>query len=931
MTDANNNAEPFHSLPPKKVLDELSTGLAGLSKGEAKNRYLAYGPNEIPEKKATNPLLIFIKQFHSILIYILLIAALISFFIGHIIDVYVIVGIVLINATMGFLQERKAEKSIRALKKMIVPYSKVFREGGLVQMPSRELVPGDMIFLEEGDRIAADARLLEIKNFRTIEASLTGESLPITKFVGTLPEKTGLADRRNMVWMGTFVAAGEAKAVVTSTGVKTALGRISESLEKIKRVKGHFEKKTDILAKQMGVIAAVGASFTFLVGFFVRKFEFSEIFLFTLAVLISGIPEGLPAVLVIVLAIGANRMANRNAIIRTLPTTETLGVASAIATDKTGTLTQNTMNVKKIILPDEEEITISGEGWNPTGNFSQATKIILPLENRKLSKLLHIGAICTNARIVKEEEKRDSYKIIGDPTEAALVVLSEKAGLKKEVLLQRETKIDDLPFNPDLKYRASLSLQADNINIKEICVVGAPEAVLEKTQFILGKKGVRKIKQREMKELIAETQGLARQAMRVLALAYKEVPADVDSLQEPLVNELILVGIVGMMDPPRPEVKEAVAKARKAGIRVIMKTGDHKETAVAIAKEIGLIDNIDPDEVESIPTETGEHPVALTEQELLNLSENEFDDAVSQVSIFARLTPNMKLRIVETLQKQGHVVAMSGDGINDAPALKKADIGIAMGVIGTDVARESSDIVLADDNFASIMSAIEEGRTVFTNTRQASLFLISTNFAEAITIISTLLLGFPLPLLPTQILWLNLVTDGVSDIALATEPSHEQELEYHPRRAAENILSKETLVFVLIMAIAMVIFTISVFRFFLPSGIEKARTGAFTVMAFTQLFNVLNMRSLNKSIFKVGFLTNKFIVASLSVSVVLLAMVLYVPFFQGVFQFSSLSLIELGFIILLSSFVFWLGELYKRIKNKYHSTSDKYKQQGSSE
>jgi Ca2+-transporting ATPase len=424
-----------------------------------------------------------------------------------------------------------------------------------------------------------------------------------------------------------------------------------------------------------------------------------------------------------------------------------------------------------------------------------------------------------------------------------------------------------------------------------------------------------------MKELLAKTRGLARQAMRVLALAYKEVPADVDSLKEPLVSELILVGIVGMMDPPRTEVYGAIAKARKAGIRVIMKTGDHKETAVAIAKEIGLIDNIEPDETEIIPAETErvKYPVALTEQELLNLSEKEFDDAVNHVSIFARLTPNMKLRIVETLQKQGHIVAMSGDGINDAPALKKADIGIAMGVIGTDVARESSDIVLADDNFASIMSAIEEGRTVFTNTRQASLFLITTNFAEDISIISTLLLGLPLPLLPTQLLWLNLVTDGVSDIALATEPNHERVLEYHPRSAAENILSKETGVFVLIMAVAMVIFTISVFRFFLPSGIEKARTGAFTVMAFTQLFNVLNMRSLKKSIFNVGFLTNKYIVASLSASVVLLAMVLYVPFFQGVFKFSRLSLFELGSIVLLSSFVFWLGELYKRIKNTYYS------------
>jgi Ca2+-transporting ATPase len=541
------NSVPYHSLSTQKVLDELSTSLDGLSKDEAKNRFLVHGPNEIPEKKHTHPFLIFIKQFHSILIYILLVAALISFFIGHIIDVYVIVGIVLINATIGFMQERKAEKSIRALKKMIVPYSKVFRESVLLQVPSRELVPGDLVFLEEGDRIAGDALLLEVKNFRTVEASLTGESLPITKFVGTLPEKTALADRKNMVWMGTFVAGGEAKAVVTSTGAKTAIGKVAESLEKIKREKGHFEKKTDTLAKQMGIIAAVGASFTFLIGFFVRDFEFSEIFLFTLASLISGIPEGLPAVLVIVLAIGANRMAKRNAIIRTLPTTETLGVASAIATDKTGTLTQNTMNVKKIILPGEEEISVSGEGWVPKGNFSQKDKIIFPLENSRLSKLLHIGAICTNARIVKEEDEKESYKIIGDPTEAALVVLSEKAGLKKDVLLQREKKIDDLPFNPDLKYRGSLSVLVEDTGLKEINVIGAPEAVLEKTSHIFGKNRIRKIRRSEMQELLAQTRELASQAMRVLALAFKKVPSDVDNLTESLVDNLVLVGIVGMM------------------------------------------------------------------------------------------------------------------------------------------------------------------------------------------------------------------------------------------------------------------------------------------------------------------------------------------------------------------------------------------------
>ncbi len=892
----------FHSEPVEKVLKKLSSGISGLSHKEAKARLQDFGPNEIPEKKAKHPILIFLKQFQSILIYILIAAAAISFFIGHVVDAYVILAVILINAIIGFIQENKAEKSIQALKRMIVPYAKVFRGGKLLQVHAKELVPGDIIFLEEGDRIPADARLLEVKNTRTVETSLTGESLPIDKHEKALPEKTGLADRKNMIWMGTFLAGGQAKAVVVSTGIKTAIGDVATSIEKIKKFKVHFEKKTDILARQMGVIAVVCAFIVFLVGFFARGFEFSEIFIFTIASLVAGIPEGLPAVLVIVLAIGAYRMAKRNAIIRTLPVTETLGVATIIATDKTGTLTQNTMNVEKIILPGEDEITISGEGWRPSGDFSQKDNIISPLENSRLSKLLHIACVCNNARIVKEEGEK--YKIIGDLTEAALVALAEKAGLKKEELLEKEKRIDDLPFNPELKYRASLSVLVKEDRKKEIYVVGAPEAVLAHSSFMLGEKGEKKITEEEKQEILAETQGLAKKAMRVLGLAYKITPASTDNLSEDLVNDLVLVGVVGMLDPPRPQVKEAIAKAKKAGIRVIMKTGDHKDTAVAVAKEIGMIGE----------KTKSKCPEVLTEQDLLKLSEEEFEETIKHVSIFARLTPAMKLRIVEVLQKQGHIVAMTGDGVNDAPALKRADIGVAMGIIGTDVARESSDIVLADDNFASIVNAIEEGRTVFTNTRQASSFLITTNFAESISIITTMLLGLPLPLLPTQLLWLNLVTDGVTDVALAAEPSHEDVLEEPPRKAKENILSKEIIPFILIMAGIMVIFTLIIFKIYLPGGIEKARTGAFTVMAFTQLFNVLNMRSLKRSIFKIGLFSNKFIVASLVASVFLLAMVLYVPFFQGVFQFVPLGLLEILIIILLSSSVLWLGELYKYLR-----------------
>ncbi len=896
----------FHSKPSEKVLQELSSGIDGISESEAEARLNKFGPNEMPEKKGKHPVFFFLKQFKSALIYILILAAVISFSIGNMVDVVVISAVILINAIIGFVQEYKAERSIQALKKTVVRNAKVYREGELLEIPTKKVVQGDILFLEEGDRVPADARIIEQKNLRTVEASLTGESLPVEKTTNVLPEKTGISDCKNMIWMGTYITGGHAKAVVTGTGANTAIGKIARSLEKVETKRTHFETKMDVLAKKMGLIAVTAASITFMIGFLIRGFGFLEIFLFTLASLVSGIPEGLPAVLVIVLAIGAGRMAKRNAIIRTLPTTETLGVVTAIATDKTGTITQNTMNVEKIVMPDEDEISISGEGWEPSGDFSQNGDIIFPLENSRISKLLHISAVCNNAKLVKEENEAEKYKIIGDPTEAALLVLAEKAGLKQEVLNEREKKIDDLPFNPELKYRASLSVLVEADKKKEIYVVGAPEAVLEKASYTLGKDGERKLTSKEKEEILSRTGGLAKQAMRTLALAYKKAPSEMDVLDDDYVDDLVLVGVVGMMDPPKPEVSDAIAKARNAGIRVIMKTGDHKDTAVAIAKKVGLI-------------KEGEEAEALTEQELLELSDEEFEEAVKNVPVFARITPEMKLKLVETLQEQGHIVAMTGDGVNDAPALKKADVGISMGIIGTDVAREASGIVLEDDNFATIVNAIEEGRTVFTNTRHSSSFLVTTNFAEHVSIIAALILGFPLPMLPIQILWLNLITDTPCASSLAFEPPQKRILERPPRKKTESILSKEILPFILIMVIVMATAALFSFKTFLSYSVEKARTGAFIVMAFTQLFNAMNMRSLKESIFKVGLLRNKILALALGVSIILLLAVLYIPFLQTAFQFIPLSAYELLGLGLLSSLVLWFGELYKYLKRNSYS------------
>ncbi len=877
----------FHHKSVEETIEELYSHIDGLSSMEAKERLEEYGENTIRGDDARNPLFIFFKQFKSFLILILVIAAAISFAVGKNIDGSVIMAIILLNAFMGFFQEYRAEKAINALKKMLVPTAKVYREGELTNVSSKDIVPGDIVFIEEGDRIPADMRVIESRNLRTMEASLTGESVPKNKSTEAINESTDFADRSNMAFMGTFVAAGKGKGVVVSTGDSTAFGSIAKDIEGIQRSGGHFEEKIKTLAKQMGTFALAGALTIFLIGFFVRGMEFTELFLFTIAALVSGIPEGLPAILVIVLAIGASRMAKKNSIIRRLSATETLGVATHIITDKTGTLTQNTMNVRKILLLGRE-INVTGEGWEPKGDFMEMMKMIAPLEDGSLRKLIHVAAVCNNARVVKDN---GNHSVVGAPTEAALAVLAEKAGIKKEVV--ESTRIDDMPFSSKLKFRASIA--TENEENKEMYVVGAPEVVMSRSSFILTSEGERKISESERKEMLCRTEEMTDKSMRTIAIAYRK--EEEDEVHENKAHDLVFVGVVGMIDPPRPEVKGAIEKAKSAGIRPIMATGDHKGTALSIAKEIGL---------------TKENK-AYTEGELLEMSEKEFFNAVREVSVFARLTPHMKLKITEALQKDGAVVAMTGDGVNDAPALKRADIGVAMGITGTDVAKEAGEIVLVDDNFASIVNAIEEGRIVFTNTRQASASLITTNFAEHATLITALLLNFKLPLLPTHILWLNLVTDGIFGVSLASEPGHGNILKKPPRDRKENILNREIIPYFVIMVVIMATIALSVFYYFLPD-IDKARTGVFTVMAFTQVFNAVNMRSIELSVFKIGLLSNRYFIISFVAAFVLQIMVIELPFFQHIFHFESLSALEFITIVAMSSSVFFAGEVYKYIR-----------------
>ncbi len=888
----------WHTLSAEETLKRLKASADGLTDAEVEQRRKEFGFNEIPEAGQRHWFWIFIKQFKSLLVFILFVAAIISGLTGHVIDVYVILAVILLNSLIGFVQELRAERAVASLKSMLVPQAKVLRNGEKIILHARELVPGDIIILEEGDSIPADARLIEAKNLRAIEAPLTGESVPVNKDIEPLPENTLLSDQKNMLRKSTFIAGGYAHAVVTGIGMNTAIGDIAKTLGDIKITKTNFQKKTDTLARQMAVIAISSATLLFVVAYFVQQSPLNEVLLISIAALVSSIPEGLPAVLSIVLAVGANRMAKRRAIIREFSATETLGAVTTIITDKTGTLTQNTLTVRKVGIFDEDDISVTGEGWIPAGNFIKEKKVLEATTHDALRQLLKICAWSNNSDIRHENEK-DSYSLIGDPTEGALLVMARKGNFfsKKDKSVQ---KIDDLPFNSTIKMRATLI--EENCE-KQLLIVGAPEQVLEKCSQVLTPNGLVAMDDTKVQTLRSKIEAWSGEAMRVIALAYRDETSSVVSIDENEINNLVFAGIVGMIDPPRPDVKEAVAMCKGAGIRVIMATGDHINTAIAIAKATGIIEQ-----------HSDEKNIALTEKQLLALDEKEFEAVIQNTDVFARLTPNMKLRIAEKLQERGELIAMTGDGVNDAPALKKADVGVAMGIMGTDVARSSAKVVLADDNFSTIVKAVEEGRIVFNNTRHTSFFLVTTNFAEITTLLSAIFMGLPMPLTATQILWLNLVTDGACTTAMATESGHGNELKEKPVNPKEKILNKSIVPFLIINSILMASLAIASFKWFLPEGIEKARSAAFIVMAFSQLFNVFNMRDLKTSIFKIGMFSNKYINIGLAVSVMLQVIIIEVPFFEMLFQFDPVSFSEFVILGFMASSVLWVGEAYKYVK-----------------
>ena len=904
----------FYTLETDAALKELESTVDGLSEDKAKSNLEKYGFNEVSEKPGTPNWLVFLRQFNNPLVYILIIIAVFSLFLGKYIDSGVIFGVLLINAILGFVQEYRAEKSVQALKNLVVQTAKIVRDGQVRVEQSRNIVPGDILYLEEGDKIVADGRIIQLKNFSTVESALTGEAYSIVKKLNKLEENTSLGDRFNMVFSGSYCATGNAKVLVTATGNNTEMGKIASDLNSIETEESHFHKKVAKLGKQISIVALLGAGLNFALGLILGA-EFQDNLFFAIGSLVSGIPEGLPAVLALILAVGAKQMANKNAIVRVLSATETAGAITIIASDKTGTLTQNTMTVQSVFLSNNDQYNVTGKGWSWEGKIVSETQdtdskgFVNSKEEKNsdnlyqgdLLKVLEISTICQQANV---SYKNDEYSIVGDPTEAGLFVLGKKAGYTKKNLEDKIEILDDLPFNSDLKMRATLVLNKLDKQ-KEIFIIGAGEEVLKQSSKITSNGLLIDLDPSVRHNIENKIADQSNQGWRVLGVAIKKEVATINDVQPEHLHELVFLGCLVLADPIRPEVPDAVLKAKQAGIRTIMITGDHKNTAISIARQIGIIDNLESD-----------YPLALSESDLAKMSEVEFENAVLHTNVYARCTPNRKLKILEALQKNGEIVAMTGDGVNDAPALKKSNVGFAMGKIGTDVARESAQIVISDDNFATIVKAVEEGRIIYNNVTRSSNLALNRTIAGIGTLMGAILIGSGLPFNSTQLLWLNLVTETLMGVGMAFEKAHGYEMLEKPKNLKQEILNSQTIPLIIVNAVVMIILTLSAYKFYLINDPLKSSTGAFLMLYFTQFFNLLALRSFTNSIFSIGFFTNNVINLGLLVSVILQLSAISLPFLASILNFVPMNLAEISIILIASSAVLWITELSKLISKK---------------
>jgi len=796
-------------------------------------------------------------------------------------------GIVVLVAIIGFVQEYKAEKAMEALREMVAPEADVIRDGQMSTIPAADLVPGDVVFLEAGDKVPADGRILEVTSLQVIESSLTGESMPVEKLVQTLPEDMALADRKNMVFMGTIISQGNCRAIVTATGLGTELGRIS-GLMKQEQAEPPLKIKLQQLAKRQAFLVMVISAIVFIL-MFSRGLPVIDALIASIALAVAGIPEALPFIVTLALAFGTQAMAKKNAIIRRLPEVETLGSTTVICTDKTGTLTTGEMTLREIRTYRKIEVT--GAGYDPSGQFISQGAKLEPTEE-DLARILKIGVHANNSAI---ERANGGWRVVGDPTEGALIVAAKKAGILDKIK-DSSSRFIEYPFDSERMRMTTV----DEVH-KEGYIVsmkGAPEVVLSHCTKTTTPNGTKTLTEEDRRSILADADDMAENALRVLALAWKPIsnndPVEVDCIE----SGLIFAGLTGMMDPPRKEVPEAIRVSKMAGIRTVMITGDHRLTARAIGKELGIGNG---EVIEGV--------------QLDRMSSEDLREHIDDVSVFARVTAEHKVRIVEALKARGHIVAMTGDGVNDAPALTAADIGVAMGRTGTEVTKEASDMVIADDNFATIVSAIEEGRRIFDNIRKGTSYLLSVSFAELATIFFAVALGFPLPLLAAQILWINVVAEEFPAIGLALEPSHSDIMKRKPRDPKESMPSRPLMIYTLGIAATIVAGTLGMYIITLQSNpdLSYARTVAFVGLGFFTVYNAYSSRSLQESVFRMNPLGNKTLLMGIAASILAILAVVYIPFMQFIFETRPLTS-ESWILILTTGLVVVLAaEVMKKI------------------
>lgn len=899
----------WYSKSINEVKEELSVDINnGLSSSEADKRVETHGYNELKEKEKETLLAKVIKQLKDFLVIILIGASIVSGLVGEITDAIVIVAIVIINAILGVVQEGKAEKALEALQKMSSPNARVFRNGKLDLVPAKNLVPGDIVYVEAGDHIPADIRLIESANLQVEEASLTGESVPVDKNANKVLEgEVALGDRINVAYMSTVVTYGRGKGIVINTGGSTQIGKIAEAIQSYKDETTPLQKKLNQLGKWLGIGCLGICLLVFAIGF-MRGGDLLEMFLVSVSLAVAAIPEGLPAVVTIVLALGMKRMVDRNAIVRKLLAVETLGCVTVICSDKTGTLTQNEMTVIKTYT-GEETIKVTGNGYNPLGDFLLNENKIEAVDNDNLSLLLSIGVLCNDSILDKKDNEENLWGIVGDPTEGALMTVGAKAGYYKKEINAKYKRISEIPFDSTRKMMTTFHDKYLPDSIVSF-TKGAPDIIIDRCSkiYIDGKE---QEMTKEIKGKILESNSqFAGEALRVLAFAFRKhskLPSHIDS--DSIENDMIFVGLMGMIDPARVEALEAIKTCKEAGIKPVMITGDYKDTAVAIAKELGLM--------------SGNENV-LTGDELDKLSDDELKQLTETTSVYARVSPEHKVRIVESLRDNGHIAAMTGDGVNDAMALKRSDIGVSMGITGTDVAKGTADIILMDDNFATIVSAVEEGRIIYSNIRKFVFFLLSCNVGEILIVFISILMNLPVPLVPIQLLWVNLVTDSFPALALGTEKGDPDIMKLKPRNANEPILNKSMIGGIAVQSIALLIAVLGAYIWGLEeyagswlnpleSGILEARTVAFTTLILAELIRAYSSRSESYSLIKLGIFKNRVLVWASVLSFGLLLAVLYVPFLQPIFKTFALGFKDWAVICILCLIPLFAGEINKVI------------------